>query len=540
MFVFLFILSHSGGFIYFKFNETPEAHFSEMECLMYQAVIIDDEPLIVESIAKAIDWSGFQIEIALASSDPAAALDYILNHPVQLIITDVSMPGLSGLQLIQKAKAMKPNLYVVVLSAYDNFEYVRTALRCGAENYLLKPLDPDELSDTVSQIVHQLQEREQLSSTYGRSMMTFRSAFTEQWVKNMLSGSDLVTRAELLGINLDAPSFTCVIFSCPEGRAADMSLFFERFLCRLPGHASASFFFETPLRLVCVLSLLPTFSGSAADFVKPVITMSRVNNLPIFASIGADVSDCREVPASYRQAESLLFLQNSPIPLVVWQDYPGLSKAAEEALLQFDAEPEPESSAAAALFSSFPPVLCSLQLLSTRILALYRDGQPLSELPSSLSELLASFPVSPDGSSFAADCPDTIRNLTLCFLSESRGLLQNRSISSPMVDAVIKSIHEFSDKDISLKTIAARLNVTPSYLGTMFRQQTGCYFNDYLMDARLGYAAELLETSALRIKDIVDRAGFSSHTYFNRAFKRHYGVSPVSFRREKKMQQFAD
>lgn len=122
------------------------------------------------------------------------------------------------------------------------------------------------------------------------------------------------------------------------------------------------------------------------------------------------------------------------------------------------------------------------------------------------------------------------------FLRDSDPLLSKMQQSmSPMVDAVIKTIHEFSDKDISLKTLAARLNVTPSYLGTVFHQQTGYYFNDYLTDARLKYAANLLENSDMKIKDIVDKIGFSSQTYFNRSFKRYFDTSPINYRRDKKI-----
>ena len=106
---------------------------------------------------------------------------------------------------------------------------------------------------------------------------------------------------------------------------------------------------------------------------------------------------------------------------------------------------------------------------------------------------------------------------------------------SPMIDVVIESIHSFSDKDISLKLLANRLNVSPAYLGTVFHQQTGYYFNDYLAEARLKYGAELLLTPNLKIKDIVEKCCFSSQTYFNRSFKRYFGTSPVSYRREKKI-----
>ena len=105
----------------------------------------------------------------------------------------------------------------------------------------------------------------------------------------------------------------------------------------------------------------------------------------------------------------------------------------------------------------------------------------------------------------------------------------------PCVDAVMAAVHDFSNKEISLKTMAAKLNMHPSYLGNIFHQQTGFYFNDYLNEERLKYAAELMGTTNTKLKDIVDQAGFSSQAYFNRLFKRRFGTSPNTYRREVKM-----
>ena len=104
---------------------------------MYQVVIVDDEPFVLEDLKKAIDWEGSNFEIAYADTDPVRVLSYIQSHTIDLLITDINMPEISGLTLISKAKEIQPLLSVLVLSAYDNFEYVRTALRNGAENYLV-------------------------------------------------------------------------------------------------------------------------------------------------------------------------------------------------------------------------------------------------------------------------------------------------------------------------------------------------------------------------------------------------------------------
>lgn len=507
---------------------------------MYQAVIVDDEPLIVEGLVKAIEWNGFHVEISLATTDPLAARDYILANPVHIVITDVSMPVLNGLQLIQAIKEAKPSIYAIVLSAYDNFEYARTALRYGAENYLLKPLDPDELSDAVSQVISHIKEREQLNITYGRSMMTFRNAFTEQWLKNLLSNAELSTKADLLGINLDAPSFTVAVFSCREDSGTEMSRFFDFFLQHLPGHYTGNFFFETPLRLVGVLSPISREEPGVGTFLIPILKSAASNGIQVFASAGCAVRECCQVHQSYQQASRFSFLEHSRLPFLFYQEVTGLNEEARKSLAAYDAG-SAGGTCFDSLFQNYDPVLCCYHILAERIAMLCKKDYELQEKSPELAGSLLNLPLGGhpgmEASSMTLqESRKAYQDFTLSFLKDSDPLLARMQQSMyPMVDAVIKTIHEFSDKDISLKTLAARLNVTPSYLGTVFHQQTGYYFNDYLTDARLKYAAHLLENTDMKIKDIVDRIGFSSQTYFNRSFKRYYDTSPIQYRRDKKI-----
>lgn len=208
---------------------------------MYQAVIVDDEPVIVSGIRDALDWEGFGFEIALATTSPATVLSFLSVHPVHLLITDISMPEMDGIALIREAKSLVPLLSVIVLSAYDNFDYVKGALRYGAENYLLKPLSSDELSDSIRNVVSHVKEREVLNMNYGGTMLTFRSTFVEQWLKNLLTPETLLERAGLLGINLEMDNYTAVIFSADNRDAASMSRFFDFLLSLLPGRFLAHF-----------------------------------------------------------------------------------------------------------------------------------------------------------------------------------------------------------------------------------------------------------------------------------------------------------
>lgn len=175
---------------------------------MYQVVFVDDESFVLEGLKKAIDWFGFNMEIVLATTSPVEALDYMKAHPTHLLLTDISMPEMTGIELIQRAREVNPSLFILVLSAYDTFAYVRSAMQSGAENYLLKPLDPDELSESVSLIVNHLENRSKMSEYFGPTMLTFRSNFVENWCKGNLSEEEFITRASMLGVNLQLNNYT--------------------------------------------------------------------------------------------------------------------------------------------------------------------------------------------------------------------------------------------------------------------------------------------------------------------------------------------
>jgi Response regulator containing CheY-like receiver domain and AraC-type DNA-binding domain len=501
---------------------------------MYQAVIVDDEPFIVDGLVNALNWEGYDFEIAYTATNPVNALEYIQTNSVHLLITDISMPELDGLQLIKQAKEINPLLSVIVLSAYDNFEYVRTALRHGAENYLLKPIDSDELSEAVSQIVNRMQQREELSDTYGKTTLTFRSNFIELWVKNSLSYEDMVTKSNLLGINLDADNFTAVIFSSLDNNTANMSLFFDLLLSYLPGLFTVQFYFETPLCLVCILTVLDK-DAEVGKLVNQIQTSAYLSKISVFASIGSCVDKYNEVAESYQQAHSLLFLKHAGFSCFYYDELKPM--AARIAALQFSGQTDDFSKTTKFIENIFTNKLTTqsayhltIGIVSELIGLMEKTSEDVCTKFPDILNALKSFPAS-------LETIDTYRQYCLTFVEYYYSVNENIQNSMyPCVEAVIKAIHEFSDKDISLKTLSQKLNVSPSYLGTVFKQQTGSYFNDYLTEARLNYAAKLIETSDMKMKDIVDKVGFSRQTYFNRSFKRYFNISPVAYRRQKKLQ----
>jgi len=142
---------------------------------MYKMLIVDDEPLVRKGLSTTIDWNAYDIEITHQAKHGGEALEIIKHHPIDLVVTDIRMPVLDGVEFIQAIKALGVDLNVIVLSGYKNFEYAKTSLESGAFSYLLKPIDNQELIDKVVEARNDLKTH--------RSKEAFQKTATEDLSK---------------------------------------------------------------------------------------------------------------------------------------------------------------------------------------------------------------------------------------------------------------------------------------------------------------------------------------------------------------------
>lgn len=132
---------------------------------MYQVLLIDDEIKIINWMKKTVHWEKYGFHVCELCTDSLQALNYIEMHPVDLVITDIRMPGISGLELIQKLCQRKPGIRTIILSGYNQFEYAKQALRYGVKGFLVKPLDPAELEELLMNIAHEINSAAPSDST---------------------------------------------------------------------------------------------------------------------------------------------------------------------------------------------------------------------------------------------------------------------------------------------------------------------------------------------------------------------------------------
>ena len=116
---------------------------------MYKLLLVDDEQIIREGLARMIDWEGLGLTLTASCSNALAALDSMTDDMPDILLADVRMPGMNGLELVERAMALHPQLQAIILSGYDTFQYAQQAIKTGVMEYLLKPCSQEELTSAL-------------------------------------------------------------------------------------------------------------------------------------------------------------------------------------------------------------------------------------------------------------------------------------------------------------------------------------------------------------------------------------------------------
>jgi len=174
---------------------------------MYKVLIVDDEPFILDGLPYVIDWEEHGAEIVASARSGEEALAILEQMTIHIVMTDIKMPGMDGLQLIEQARSRGLNAKFIVLSGYDEFELVKKAVIYGVENYLLKPLEEEELSDTLLTTIEKLEHELHLSIQNKQNYSIVKENILYRWISGQIGHEELVSRAEFLGIKLDYRHF---------------------------------------------------------------------------------------------------------------------------------------------------------------------------------------------------------------------------------------------------------------------------------------------------------------------------------------------
>lgn len=178
---------------------------------MYRVFLVDDEPFIIEGLYDIIDWAAFGLEIVGSAENGQDALEALKESSADILLTDISMPVMDGLTLIREARQFRPDLKVIILSGFNEFDYIKSGLKLGVENYLLKPINIDELQETLANTIDKLNTTrpDRLFSDY--DIRILRDNILYRWLTGRIAPNELIERTDMLEIRLDAPYLVTAI-----------------------------------------------------------------------------------------------------------------------------------------------------------------------------------------------------------------------------------------------------------------------------------------------------------------------------------------
>ncbi|MFC4102721.1 response regulator [Paenibacillus xanthanilyticus] len=511
---------------------------------MHSVMIVDDEPTIHEGLKALIEWERLGFVVVDTAGNAKEALAKYRLHKPGLMIVDIRMPGMDGLELIQILKRDNARLHVLVLSGYADFSYAQRAISLGIDGYLLKPVDEDEMSEHLAKLKMTMDDEIRMQAEVPSELWNQERLLREILTGRITDDSGTLRRtAKEVGMLWNGFQ---VVLLLPHALKSDPPLSQDSI------RAGLSSLYERNGRGIVFsaepyvgILLRDGISGASArrQLLADLQMVAEAEHCVFTVAAGERTTRIEEIRRSYAIAQERMrqrffrvgeIIGPEPPPLlpeptpdpVALSRLEGLadklvlatetgntdvlSRQLEEAGRLMLQAGEGETSAKARFMQMLTHVLERLALKHTsvrkrsqefsgRVLAIERS-QTYAVMLKSIADLLADM-ASDAGSDTQETC---IRR---------------------MIDLINRNYKE----NLKLETIAEALNYNSSYLGKLFKSQTGDHFNTYRDKVRIGKAKELLE-QGMRVYEVADQVGLSNVNYFHAKFRKYVGMSPTQFR----------
>ncbi len=494
---------------------------------MYTALFVDDEKAVLDNLLSNIAWNDFGVSSILTASDGKEALKEMEAHPVDLLITDIRMPHMDGLELLGIVRVRYPETRCIVLTAYGEFEYARQALSLGVENYLLKPFQQSELEDTVEKALDNLYLHRRNTENLFRENLLLR------WVKGTIESEELAERAGLLNINTFQSCY-CAVCLYKLGKGCSSRAFRSAFQQFLPHGSEIHALWDDAGHYVMIVGSSALQESSLLEAARKAIADLHYQDLMV-AAIGTVVLSSDDLAESYRTANRILDIMDHSDHSCPVLTQSLCANTRNDSLVRklldafhIEGVEERETSyqkLTSWLLAQYSDQDVLLTALSHSLIQLFRQEFPeKSGIQEQIYHRVSRF--SPPAENFEGAVRDLLEYSCLLFRYCFEQL-------SPVIRHAVDYIHAHYSEGLSIKEFCVKYKMNTAYLGFLFRKETGMFFNNYLTQYRICSAILLLQETDRHIGDIAADVGFSSTSYFISCFKKQTGLSPIKFRSTK-------
>lgn len=531
--------------------------------------LVEDEMVIRRGIKNSIDWEKEGYIFCGEASDGELAYPMIIKEKPDILITDIRMPFMDGLELCKLVKKELPNIKILILSGYDEFDYAKEAIRLGVTEYLLKPISSGKLLEAlngVSESIRREKEDKDLVRKYMEEMRENteheKQKFFEQMIAGNLSMADALETGKKYEMNLSAGMYNLLLFRFTLGKenrkSGELLGEAEYAIEKLTERLEYVFEFQRGVEGWAFL-LMADNEEQMSERVKELSKdleeiMKNYSTIAYFGGIGQPVARLRELEESFREAERALaarftmelnriisvedirMAQNvDTLDDIEITSFGEIEKTRTmlEKFLNNGAEDEidefvdvyinelPEENLKSVLMRQYIIMDAYIVMMSfcEKIEGIEGEMQAQSEeLKNSMKTI---------------QTLEEIKNYIRMLLKKIIGVrdtISGRRYSDIIEIAKDQIRKTYMSDEISLNTIAAEVGMSPSYFSSIFSKEMGKTFVEYLTEIRMDRAKELLMCSSTKTSEIGYEVGYKDPHYFSYIFKKTQNCTPKEFR----------
>lgn len=506
-------------------------------------LIVDDEQIILNGIANKKHWTDVEIEDVYTASNVQEALNVLNDNAVDIVITDITMPGETGLSLCEKINEMYPEIYLIILSGYDNFDYAQEALKFGVREYLLKPATIEKIKESVvkaikykekkradKEKVSAIKDELKFSNNVARAYRLISLAMGEKDVFRMRTD---MSWTSMLSMPYDGNTFALIGISQINnidmwGTDAELVVQYavlnisEEFIGKYCDNFIITY--DLDKNIVILLNDIKNADWKESLIKTVLENIDVVINIEAFENISldeihssyekykeksADKSNIRGVSAWNKKLtlETSEFMNRLFETINVGDDV-----AAKNSINAFFDMCKDEN---VEYLRSICVMFLSLTMYKSRLAK--EEGETEAERPTMNTEI---------STLRATDDKNELKSIFTIYIEN---ILRGRE-GQDVISKVKNYVSEHLNENIGLSQAAAVACMSTNYFSNFFKKETGVTYSDYVAFLKLKKAKEMLRDKDKKIVNIAYMLGFRDQHYFSSFFKKHEGINPTEYR----------
>lgn len=493
---------------------------------MLTMVIADDEKLLLDSLVNCIDWNAMGIRVVAGCSNGIEALEAVIDESPDIVMTDIKMPGLDGLELIEQINRMDKDIEFIILSGYREFEFAKQAMQFGVREYLLKPLDDGHLTRAVESARKNHMAKAQANRDKAEHEKLYRQ-IREQ--KRALLLYDLFSPNRQAAVSAytaeygeTASGYCTAYFTFVAGEAVED---FSRFLCGAAAEKGAELFFRPLYVTETVAAVFAGTGEKVAEAIKKAANFQPKSSIEIFVQQEEtqNLTDCAAgLAAKLIRFSEIWVMDDNHRRKELFSE--GVMPEKLDALVEriLYGKETGDYSGAKALTQNYLGTIQNstvlriygVQLFTRLAVAnVYNLGE--------IRQVLAGF--------YETDDPEELVEIILRKIGNLIPAEQTEDSLIQQIKAYVKE--NLADSDLSLKQIAQeQVHLNVDYLSHLFATRTGEKFSRYLNHLRVETAKRLLGENENKIYFVAERVGCGHNPrYFSQIFRKYTGMTPTAY-----------